>query len=138
MPSPHPKQLTRLLNAADLLFLFHGQRLDAWRRGRWRFDLVALGNRRWRSNRSGMPTGGSAARERRAGEQETGDDKAPTMGRAAEEPVCDHSHDGQLSPIFSAWMKAACGISTLPNWRMRFLPSFCFSRSLRLRVTSPP
>jgi hypothetical protein len=28
-------------------------------------------------------------------------------------------------------MKASCGISTLPNWRMRFLPSFCFSRSLR-------
>ena len=42
------------------------------------------------------------------------------------------------SPIFSAAMKADCGISTLPNWRMRFLPSFCFSRSLRLRVTSPP
>ncbi len=44
----------------------------------------------------------------------------------------------QLSPIFSASMKAACGMSTLPNWRMRFLPSFCFSSSLRLRVTSPP
>ncbi len=42
------------------------------------------------------------------------------------------------SPILSAAMKASCGISTLPNWRMRFLPSFCFSRSLRLRVTSPP
>jgi very-short-patch-repair endonuclease len=42
------------------------------------------------------------------------------------------------SLIFSASMKADCGISTLPNWRMRFLPSFCFSRSLRLRVTSPP
>ncbi len=39
---------------------------------------------------------------------------------------------------FSAAMNASCGISTLPNWRMRFLPSFCFSRSLRLRVTSPP
>jgi hypothetical protein len=44
----------------------------------------------------------------------------------------------QLSPIFRASMKAACGMSTLPNWRMRFLPSFCFSSSLRLRVTSPP
>ena len=44
----------------------------------------------------------------------------------------------QLSPIFSAWMNASCGISTLPNCRMRFLPSFCFSRSLRLRETSPP
>ena len=39
---------------------------------------------------------------------------------------------------FKAAMKASCGMSTLPNWRMRFLPSFCFSRSLRLRVTSPP
>ena len=44
----------------------------------------------------------------------------------------------QPSPILRAAMKADCGISTLPNWRIRFLPSFCFSRSLRLRVTSPP
>ena len=42
------------------------------------------------------------------------------------------------SLIFRALMKASCGISTLPNWRMRFLPSFCLSRSLRLRVASPP
>jgi hypothetical protein len=26
----------------------------------------------------------------------------------------------------------------LPNWRMRFLPSFCLSSSLRLRLISPP
>jgi hypothetical protein len=26
----------------------------------------------------------------------------------------------------------------LPNCRMRFLPSFCFSSSLRLREMSPP
>ena len=39
---------------------------------------------------------------------------------------------------FNTWMKASCGISTLPNCRMRFLPSFCLSRSLRLRVASPP
>ena len=25
-----------------------------------------------------------------------------------------------------------------PNWRMRFLPSFCFSSSFFLRVISPP
>ena len=35
-------------------------------------------------------------------------------------------------------MKAACGIATEPNCFMRFLPAFCFSSSLRLRVTSPP
>jgi hypothetical protein len=39
---------------------------------------------------------------------------------------------------FSAAMNASCGISTLPNWRMRFLPFFCLSRSLRLREMSPP
>jgi len=43
----------------------------------------------------------------------------------------------QLS-TFSAAMKASCGMSTLPNCRIFFLPSFCFSRSFRLRVTSPP
>ena len=40
--------------------------------------------------------------------------------------------------IFKAAKNALCGISTLPNWRMRFLPSFCFSSSLRLRLISPP
>lgn len=41
-------------------------------------------------------------------------------------------------PIRSAAMKALWGISTSPNWRMRFLPSFCLSSSLRLRLMSPP
>jgi hypothetical protein len=40
--------------------------------------------------------------------------------------------------IFNAAIKACCGISTLPNCRIFFLPAFCFSKSLRLRVTSPP
>ncbi len=44
----------------------------------------------------------------------------------------------QSASIFSAAMKASCGMSTLPNWRIFFLPSFCLSRSLRLRVMSPP
>ena len=30
------------------------------------------------------------------------------------------------------------GMSTLPNCRIFFLPSFCLSSSLRLRVASPP
>jgi len=49
----------------------------------------------------------------------------------------DPSRPPQLS-TFSAAMKASCGMSTLPNCRIFFLPSFCFSRSLRLRVMSPP
>ena len=44
----------------------------------------------------------------------------------------------QFSSILSAAMKASCGISTWPNWRIFFLPFFCFSRSLRFLVMSPP
>jgi amino acid transporter len=33
---------------------------------------------------------------------------------------------------------ASCGTSTRPMFFIFFLPSFCFSRSLRLRVMSPP
>ena len=45
---------------------------------------------------------------------------------------------GRHSSSVSALMKASWGISTRPIDFMRFLPSFCFSRSLRLRVMSPP
>ena len=33
---------------------------------------------------------------------------------------------------------ASCGTSTAPTCFMRFLPSFCFSNSFRLREMSPP
>ena len=39
---------------------------------------------------------------------------------------------------FRTARNASCGMSTWPTRFMRFLPSFCFSRSLRLRVMSPP
>ena len=38
----------------------------------------------------------------------------------------------------SAAMNASWGTSTRPMFFIRFLPSFCFSSSLRLRVMSPP
>src|SRR4029079_19200554 len=38
----------------------------------------------------------------------------------------------------SAAMKASCGTSTRPTRRMRALPFFCCSSSLRLRLMSPP
>ena len=41
-------------------------------------------------------------------------------------------------PAFKTEMNASCGMFTLPMAFMRFLPSFCFSHSLRLRVMSPP
>src|SRR5215470_9647923 len=42
------------------------------------------------------------------------------------------------SLTFKTAKKASCGISTRPTFFIRFLPSFCFSSSLRLRVMSPP
>ncbi len=42
------------------------------------------------------------------------------------------------SPRLSTARKASCGTSTPPTCFMRFFPFFCFSRSLRLRVMSPP
>ena len=42
------------------------------------------------------------------------------------------------SPVDRAAMNASWGTSTRPTIFIRFLPSFCFSRSLRLRVMSPP
>ncbi len=42
------------------------------------------------------------------------------------------------SPVESAAMKASWGTSTRPTIFIRFLPSFCFSSSLRLRLMSPP
>ena len=60
-----------------------------------------------------------------------------TRGASEQRPKSCLVNAPQLS-IFSAAMNASCGISTFPNWRIFFLPSFCFSSSLRLRVTSPP
>ncbi len=45
----------------------------------------------------------------------------------------DHS-----SPSSRTERKASCEISTLPTCFIRFLPSFCFSSSLRFREMSPP
>ena len=42
------------------------------------------------------------------------------------------------SSSFNTAMNASDGTATVPNVRMRFLPSFCFSRSFFFRVISPP
>ena len=42
------------------------------------------------------------------------------------------------SPARSTARKASCGISTDPTAFIRFLPSFCRSRSFRFRLMSPP
>ena len=48
--------------------------------------------------------------------------------RKTQEPTSD----------LSTAIKADCGISTAPTTIIFFLPAFCFSSSLRLRVMSPP
>jgi hypothetical protein len=54
------------------------------------------------------------------------------------EQSADYFFFASDSSVDSAAMKASCGTSTLPTIFMRFLPSFCFSSSLRLREMSPP
>ena len=44
----------------------------------------------------------------------------------------------QSSSSLRTAINASCGTSTVPNWRIRFLPSFCFSSSFFFRVMSPP
>ena len=54
--------------------------------------------------------------------------------QAAARAAGNENRGEHQASILRAARKALWGISTLPNWRMRFLPSFCLSRSLRLRL----
>src|SRR5262249_50337037 len=45
---------------------------------------------------------------------------------------------GFAHSTFKTARKASCGMSTRPTRFIRFFPSFCFSKSLRFRVMSPP
>jgi hypothetical protein len=79
-----------------------------------------------------------------AGPQRVGDNRFPTLCVAAQAATsrqlraCTIFTGSQSSTADSTLRKAACGISTLPTCFIRFLPFFCFSSSLRLRVMSPP
>ena len=64
-----------------------------------------------------------------------------TGRRSMRGPIWAHD-SGRSAPFYSSTfrmaMKASWGTSTLPMAFMRFLPAFCFSNNLRLRVMSPP
>ena len=74
------------------------------------------------------------------------DDGLVVLGMLRHHSTVDGGCDGgrayflALSPasLERAAMKASWGTSTRPTIFIRFLPSFCFSSSLRLRVMSPP
>ena len=70
-----------------------------------------------------------------AGAADDGD--AGAVRRVSRRSVRPARRRAQESTLRIAW-KAACGMSTLPTAFMRRLPSFCFWRSLRFRLMSPP
>ena len=86
-------------------------------------------------------------RDRRFGGQGFGEPMPPHLARQVE-PLphlragdAGVNEDDQPSPSpdsSSTARNASCGTSTRPTCFMRFLPAFCFSSSLRLRLTSPP
>jgi hypothetical protein len=64
-------------------------------------------------------------------------DEAPAEERPAAACVAGERNERQSSSL-RALMKTSPGTSTRPIDFIFFLPSFCFSSSLRLRVMSPP
>ena len=62
----------------------------------------------------------------------------PRADRKGSGPGEQHERHPGSSEVDKAAMKASCGTSTRPTIFIRFLPSFCFSSSLRLREMSPP
>jgi hypothetical protein len=62
------------------------------------------------------------------------------LGYLATRLAAPGSYLGRFSdwPVDRAATNASCGTSTRPIVFIRFLPSFCFSSSFRLRVMSPP
>ena len=109
--------------------------------------------------RPGLPTGGrrpvqrarrpTATRPRRVGnrrdyscawktEHWRRDARLPRPAVAALCRVLRYFFFPSSSPVSSTARNAFCGMSTWPIDFIRFLPSFCFSQSLRLRVMSPP
>ena len=84
---------------------------------------------------------------RRARSHETQEDKAADPFHVSRPESCDRQGMCSCRPSGGlGWgqsslrtsRKAFWGTCTLPICFMRFLPRFCFSRSLRLRLMSPP
>ncbi len=61
-----------------------------------------------------------------------------THGWRSSRPLSARGRKRRRHSTCSTARNASWGISTAPTCFMRFFPSFCFSRSLRFRVMSPP
>ena len=105
------------------------RRIRGWKRRGWRREqgcrrrlgVPRRGRRRGRFRRRRRDRGvGSRRRRRRPGGRRNG------RIRFHQVSVCRMERN------------AAWGIWTRPTFFMRFFPSFCFSRSFRFRLTSPP
>ena len=123
----------------------HSRGVFNTRRSKARHTCVAVMSPRLAATMPPFPSPAVWGGEKDRGSVGAGPPQGPSFGCRSEQKVGDlrRSRAGGASAAahtstFSAAMKASWGMSTLPNWRMRFLPSFCLSRSLRLRVTSPP
>ena len=77
-----------------------------------------------------------------AGEPDRSQDRSSEATHPPRPPPTPMGYFLALSPagplVESAAMNASWGTSTRPTIFIRFLPSFCFSSSLRLRLMSPP
>src|SRR5690606_3262520 len=64
------------------------------------------------------------------------------LGVEAQDPIKMFVDNVEHKVFYSSTLrtatKASWGLSTFPTIFIRFFPSFCFSRSLRFRETSPP
>ncbi len=67
-----------------------------------------------------------------------GDVEQTCASDADRQDPAGHFFEAVDSFVESAATNASWGTSTRPTIFIRFLPSFCFSSSLRLRVMSPP
>ncbi len=62
----------------------------------------------------------------------------PSINNPPQEISNDDSESIADQSFFTITKKASDGISTLPNLFILCLPFFCFSKTLRFLVTSPP
>ena len=88
-------------------------------------------------DRLSVPADG-AARSRSSRARRCRSRSAPRSPMATPSESSGSQPASRYSSTRSTARKASCGMSTRPTRFIRFLPSFCFSRSFRLREMSPP